>query len=272
MKYPQTEAGFRHLQWRPLMCVLCWCLLLMSGCARRTPPPEIATCPPGETASKPGTFRPYEIDGVWYYPLPSARNYSEEGLASWYGRKFHGRKTANGECYNMHDMTAAHKTLPMGTEVKVTSLRNGRSIRVRINDRGPFVRGRIIDLSYEAAKKLGITKSGVARVRVETVKLSALESPGPVTIAAGKPSPDFAEGSFTIQIGSFQDLAHANELREMMESQYEHVRVNSFQYHGVFYYRVQVGRFEDLTKARREMGRLKESGFPDAFVVALEKS
>lgn len=96
--------------------------------------------------------------------------YVEEGQASWYGKKFHGRKTASGEKFNMHALTAAHKTLPFGTRVKVTNLDNSKSVVVKINDRGPFTKGRIIDLSYAAAKKVGMIESGVARVRIKVVK------------------------------------------------------------------------------------------------------
>ncbi len=93
----------------------------------------------------------------------------QEGLASWYGKKFHGRTTASGERYDMHALTAAHRTLPFGTRVRVTNLANGRRVVVRINDRGPFIRGRIIDLSYAAARQVGMVQAGVARVRVEVL-------------------------------------------------------------------------------------------------------
>jgi rare lipoprotein A len=99
---------------------------------------------------------------------PVHGHHVETGVASWYGKKFHGRTTASGERYDMHDMTAAHPTLPFGVHATVTNLENGRSVKVKINDRGPFVKGRIIDVSYAAAKKLGIVEQGVARVRVET--------------------------------------------------------------------------------------------------------
>jgi rare lipoprotein A len=97
---------------------------------------------------------------------------SQTGIASWYGKKFHGRRTASGERYDMHAMTAAHRTLPFGTRVEVTDLETGRSVRVRINDRGPFVQGRIIDLSYAAARKLGMVERGLARVRIRRDRLS----------------------------------------------------------------------------------------------------
>lgn len=97
---------------------------------------------------------------------PVKKGYQERGLASWYGKKYHGRKTANGERFDMRSVSAAHRTLPFGTVVKVTNLENGRSLKVRINDRGPFVDGRIIDLSHKAAKKLGMVEAGVVRVKL----------------------------------------------------------------------------------------------------------
>lgn len=109
---------------------------------------------------------PYQIKNVWYYPAEDYK-YSETGIASWYGPNFHGKKTANGETYNQNDLTAAHRTLPMPSAVRVTNLENGRSIVLRINDRGPFARGRIIDVSRQGAQLLGFQKQGVAKVRVD---------------------------------------------------------------------------------------------------------
>ncbi|MFN4282888.1 MAG: septal ring lytic transglycosylase RlpA family protein, partial [Alphaproteobacteria bacterium] len=122
---------------------------------------------PGPTAGgvyKVGT--PYQIAGVWYYPAVDYE-YDETGIASWYGQDFHGKVTANGEPYDMNAMTAAHRTLPMPSLVQVTNLENGRSVTLRINDRGPFARGRIIDLSRRAAQLLGVEKQGTAKVRVQ---------------------------------------------------------------------------------------------------------
>ncbi len=116
-----------------------------------------------------GNKNPYTINGITYQLLPAAKGYSEEGEASWYGTKFHGRKTSNGETYDMYGMTAAHKTLPIPAYVRVTNLANQRQIIVRVNDRGPFHGGRIIDLSYAGAKKLGYANAGTARVRVEVI-------------------------------------------------------------------------------------------------------
>ncbi|MFQ5974381.1 MAG: septal ring lytic transglycosylase RlpA family protein, partial [Alphaproteobacteria bacterium] len=126
---------------------------------------------------------PYEIDGAWYYPAEDY-TYVEAGIASWYGRDFHGRRTANGERYDMNALTAAHRTLPMPSAVRVTNLENGRSVVLRVNDRGPFARGRVIDVSRRASKLLGFHGRGTAKVRVEILpdesrqlKLAALNSP-----------------------------------------------------------------------------------------------
>lgn len=113
--------------------------------------------------------KPYEVAGVWYYPKVQP-SYDESGIASWYGEPFHGRKTANGERYNMNALTAAHKTLPMPSKVRVTNLTNGRSLILRVNDRGPFVHGRIIDVSRRAARLLGFKDAGTARVRVTVIE------------------------------------------------------------------------------------------------------
>lgn len=113
--------------------------------------------------------RPYKSGDKRYYPIKSSLNFREEGIASWYGTAFHGRTTANGECYDMYKMTAAHPTLPLPTMARVTNLDNGRSVIVRINDRGPYKRGRVIDLSYAAAKALKIAKPGTGPVKVEAI-------------------------------------------------------------------------------------------------------
>ncbi len=112
---------------------------------------------------------PYKIKGVQYTPVKSSLGYDETGIASWYGSDFHGKASANGECYDMYAMTAAHKTLPLPTTVRVTNLKNGRSVILKVNDRGPYAKGRIIDLSYAAAKKLDLAEAGVGKVRVQAI-------------------------------------------------------------------------------------------------------
>ncbi len=133
--------------------------LVLSGCAGKPPPPPKAA----------GVYKvgePYQVAGVWYYPREQP-DYDETGIASWYGPDFHGKMTANGETYDMNALTAAHKTLPMPVNVRVTNLENGRSIVLKVNDRGPFVNGRIIDVSRRGAQLLGFSGTGTAPVRVQ---------------------------------------------------------------------------------------------------------
>jgi rare lipoprotein A len=139
--------------------------LLLAGCAGKTPPPAppAVTVPPNAGVYKIG--QPYQIDNVWYYPREQP-DYDETGIASWYGPTFYGKRTANGELYDGNALTAAHRTLPMPVNVRVTNLENGKSLVVRVNDRGPFARGRIIDLSRRAAELLDVVQNGTARVRV----------------------------------------------------------------------------------------------------------
>ena len=127
--------------------------------------------------------RPYDALGVHYVPLATAGNYKERGTASWYGKKFHGQRTSSGEVYNMYAMSAAHKTLPIPSYARVTSLRTGKSVIVRVNDRGPFVHGRIIDLSYAAATKLDLVASGSGEVEVESL-VPGRDAPAPQPVVA----------------------------------------------------------------------------------------
>ncbi|MEQ8357232.1 MAG: septal ring lytic transglycosylase RlpA family protein [Kiloniellaceae bacterium] len=155
--------------------ILAGLLGLLVGCAETELAVHTAKdlrAPEAGPPIQPGIYkvgRPYQIARVWYYPQADYR-YDETGIASWYGPGFHGRETANGEIYNQEAMTAAHRTLPMPSLVRVTNLENGRSIKVRINDRGPFAHGRIIDLSKRAAEVLGFARQGIAKVRVQILE------------------------------------------------------------------------------------------------------
>jgi rare lipoprotein A len=154
--------------------------VLLAACASERPSEEPAvTVPPNAGVYKIG--QPYQIEGTWYYPKEQP-DYDETGIASWYGPTFYGHHTANGEVYTAGDLTAAHRTLPMPVNVRVTNLENGRSIVVRVNDRGPFAKGRIIDLSERAAELLGYKQQGTARVRVTFVSRADLDG--------GRPPPD----------------------------------------------------------------------------------
>src|SRR5471030_2435098 len=165
------------LSFRRLLPPLVMLLLaaIISGCTTASRPGAGALST-GKGIYKVGT--PYQIDGVWYYPAEDW-NYDETGIASWYGEQFHGRYTANGEVFDLNSVTAAHRTLPMPTIAQVTNLENGRTIQIRVNDRGPYARGRIIDLSRRSAQLLGFEGQGTAKVRVrilvpETIQAASL--------------------------------------------------------------------------------------------------
>ncbi|MGA7644479.1 MAG: septal ring lytic transglycosylase RlpA family protein [Syntrophobacteraceae bacterium] len=192
----------------PKLWILVSLSLLLAACAKNyAPPAQVA--PSGLKTQK-----PYQINGIWYYPLSSAEGYVEDGLASWYGPGFHSRRTACGEPYDMWAATAAHKTLPLGTYVKVTNLGNGKTTVLRINDRGPFVAGRIIDLSAKGAEDLGCRMKGLARVRVEAVQYATPQVVGNATYWKVDPVPSFRYGQFAVQIGAFRDQAKAYRLKE----------------------------------------------------------
>jgi rare lipoprotein A len=166
-------------------------------------------------------------------PAPSVGRIFEEGKASWYGAPFHGRQASNGEIYDMNKLTAAHRTLPFNSVVRVTNIANGKSTTVRITDRGPFVDNRIIDLSYAAAKEIGSIGPGVVPVRLEII--SAI---------------DPHAGWFTVQIGAFRERANAEKLRDRLSSSYSSVAIQSFDSPKGSYYRVHVGKVsgEDAAK------------------------
>ncbi len=174
--------------------------------------------------------------------------YEERGLASWYGPGFHGKRTANGEVYDMDAMTAAHRSLPFDLIVEVRNLDNGRSIRVRINDRGPFVRGRIIDLSREGARQIGMLGPGTARVRIRVVE---------------RARPVERTGSFWVQVGAFRDRANARSLEAKLRRAFPGVRIRSDD----DWHRVGFGPFKKRSEADELVERLDRRGH-DALVVS----
>jgi len=201
----------------------------------------------------------------------------ERGIASWYGPNFHGRRTASGERYDMHHMTAAHKTLPFGTIVEVHDLDNDRRVRVRITDRGPFVRGRILDLSYAAAKKLDMIGPGTAHVELLLVS-SPGERPIVAARAAGDSQPAVTAtapaadpgahrndtGPWTVQVGAFTERERARALRDLLARHYPEAEVRSSD----GWNRVQIGTFKKREKAEAIRRELHDLGW-DAVVVRL---
>lgn len=200
----------------------------------------------------PGFPRPYKVHGKWYQPIPDATGFTQKGTASWYGKKFHGRKTANGEIYNMYSMTAAHKTIPLGTWFRVENLENGKSIEVRVNDRGPFIQGRIIDLSYKAATMIDMTGNGTARV-----KITAISKKQAGAIHSEKPN-----AFYSIQIGSFAHRKNAENLVSTLENKYKNTHIVPL--NGSF--KVRVGKFSSLTSADKIKKDLKTAGY-SAFTI-----
>ncbi len=213
--------------------------------------------------------RPYTVLGRDYVPSTALKRYRERGIASWYGRKFHGEKTSTGEIYDMYKMTAAHPTLPLPCYARVTNVSTGKSVVVRVNDRGPFLHGRIIDLSYAAANKLGIAQNGSGLVEVEAIipgdLLLADASPPIATVAVTEaspsPAPDIpvavAPGGFAVQLGAFANYANAQNFLAHVQNQLASVPVEAKvrQVGGLF--RVYVGPYPDREEARRIAERLK---------------
>lgn len=183
-------------------------------------------------------------------------------VASWYGGEFHGRPTASGEVYDMHGYTAAHKTLPFGTRLKITNPENGRSVEVKINDRGPFVEGRDIDLSYAAAREIGMIRRGTAEVMADY--LGRDESYiRPVRYIS-------QTGPYTIQVASFQDIENAYRLKKALELSYPDVYIMKGWIEGKAYYRVRVGRFTERPQAESFGGRLATEGY-DVLIMGYEE-
>ena len=224
--------------------------------------------------------RPYTVLGRDYVPATALKRFRERGIASWYGRKFHGEKTSTGEIYDMYKMTAAHPTLPLPCYARVTNVTTGKSVIVRVNDRGPFLHDRIIDLSYAAAHRLGIAQSGSGWVEVEALLPSDLmladASPSipPATIvetAAPSPVPDIpvsiAPGGFAVQLGAFANNANAQNFLAHVQNQLAAIPVEARVRQVAGLYRVYVGPYRDRDEARRAADRLS-TAFGFATTVA----
>jgi rare lipoprotein A len=227
--------------------------------------------------------RPYTVFGREYVPATSLRPYRERGIASWYGKKFHGEKTSTGEVYDMYALTAAHPTLPLPSYARVTGVATGRSVIVRVNDRGPFLHDRVIDLSYAAAHRIGIAQKGSGEVEVEailpgTTPLRAAPSLPPVAAAAGTApaspraavEPMAVAGAapgFAVQLGAFGNYANAQNFLEHVQNQLASAQVEPKirQVSGLF--RVYVGPYASRDEARRIAQRL-EAAFGFATTVA----
>ena len=215
----------------------------ISGCSHKSTSHKTPTTSSG--SKTPATMRPYTINGKTYYPEQVSVGDTQKGIASWYGPNFHGKKTSNGETYDMLAMTAAHKTYPMNTMVKVTNTNTGENAVVRINDRGPFVSGRIIDLSKTAAQKLGVYANGTAPVKLEVVGFSG------AMIAKDSPKATIVGGNFMVQIGAFRNPNGASTYKNKYNGTngYNAV-VKEFELDGEPIYRVFLSGFKSEDEAR----------------------
>ena len=252
----------RPVLWLSIVAVL---LSVFDGCAARAPIPPPVNAPrpssrPEAPApeSAPGQPKPYKVFGKWYQPIPDAGGFRQEGVASWYGPDFHGKRASSGEIYDMHSMTAAHRTLPLGTLVRVRHLGNNRKVDVRINDRGPFVRERerIIDLSYAAAQQLGVVGPGTAPVEVVAIGM-----------AAGSPV-DLYSGNFTFQVAALSTRENAERLRAELDPRFGNAHIVEFDRGDRILYRVRIGKCSSLEEADAFEAHLIRNGFRDAFAVA----
>ena len=245
-------------------------LLLLAGCSstpyHRTPP--LPPLPPADVAAIPepiprveprstrGNPPFYTVLGKRYFVLETSEGYQERGVASWYGPGFHASTTSNGERYDMYAMTAAHKTLPLPAYVQVTNLRNGRSVVVRVNDRGPFKDGRIIDLSYTAASKLGMLKDGTTFVEVRALTPEQKTAP---------PAPPQTPEALFVQAGAFGTQDNASRLLGRLQAagvDKSFVREDSV--NGRTLYRVRVGPIPNVNEFDRVLARLRALGVADA--------
>jgi rare lipoprotein A len=213
--------------------------------------------------------RPYTVFGVDYVPATTLRSYKERGIASWYGRKFHNQKTASGEPYDMYAMTAAHPTLPLPSYARVTSVATGRSVVVRVNDRGPFHPGRVIDLSYAAAYRIGIAQKGSGEVEVESIvpgdapPLIAAAPLPPVAVGEAVPAAAMAvaleAGGYAVQLGAFANNANAQNFVASLANQTAGLGVEPKVRQADGLFRVIVGPYPTRDEAKRSAERIRDA-------------
>lgn len=232
--------------------------------------------PRSEPLSNTGNPESYVVFGQRYFVDFDAKEFSQQGVASWYGTKFHGRKTSSGEKYDMYKMTAAHKTLPLPSYVKVTNLRNDKQVIVKVNDRGPFVDGRIIDLSYAAAQKLDIISNGTAEVEIETVTSNSRASEsnnhqpnGQLTVTTlNNDSATTSSTAYYVQLGAFSQRIHAEQLLQQLTSQaIKPVSITSTNESSKNLFRVRVGPFTDKQMMHTMDTRLSELGYEQTYII-----
>ena len=228
--------------------------------------------PKVEPRSKYGNPKNYKVLGKWYSVKQSSAGYKAKGLASWYGKKFHGHRTSSGETYDMYAMTAAHKTLPLPTYVRVTHLENGRSVIVKVNDRGPFHNNRIIDLSYSAANKLGITAKGVGAVEIIAINPETFQQSNPYEPKVKRPSalstyPAKNHYKLYLQVGAFNSQQNANKLHKRLSRMFKKRQIHSEFSADKNVYRVRIGPLASVADADELTVLLNKKGIPTTQIV-----
>lgn len=264
---------------------IAWLPLILAGCAPfpvapgsghdygPTQPVDVSSVPDAVPRALPksryGNPPSYTVDGKTYHVLPQCAGYHERGIASWYGMKFHGGRTSDGETYDMYAMTAANKVVPLPCFVRVTNLRNHRSVIVKVNDRGPFVENRIIDLSYAAARKLGVVATGTALVDVEAVTPGHPAPPPAMTVASQSPAAHAADApQLFVQVGAFAEQGNAERVsRQLAAAGVKPVLTVPAQESGKTLYKVRVGPLADVAAVDQLTARLASLGFANAQVV-----
>lgn len=283
--------------------LFCLFVLALTGCASNKV--DLSDSPYSQAAAikgQGGSYKvgsPYQIDGKWYYPKEDY-SYSEVGIASWYGSDFHNKKTANGENYDMNTLTAAHRTLPLPSIVRVTNLENGRSLVLRVNDRGPYAKNRIIDVSKRAAQLLGFQTQGTAKVRVDLLedeskelKAALLNEPMPTRYETPKTTPVYTQNinvpkkqievfkvsepqiaynpqtngkQYFVQAGAFSKSESANSLSKKL-TQFGNVKIAEADVNGKRFYRVRLGPYSFEEEAKVALAKVKNYGIQNASVV-----
>lgn len=243
-----------------------------SGSARIPDLPGDAV-PRPEPRSKYGNGPVYEVLGKRYTVMPSSNGYQERGVASWYGNKFHGQLTSSRETYDMHAMTAAHKTLPLPTYVRVRNLSNGRSVVVRVNDRGPFLHNRIIDLSYAAATKLDMIRDGTSLVEVTAISFAEPRGDRPTRVSTSPgPSPanDATAGKHRVyvQVGAFGERRNAERrIRKLSGANIDTAFIHEDRSSGRLLYRVRIGPLADVAQYDAIVEELESIGITDPYLI-----
>jgi rare lipoprotein A len=222
--------------------------------------------PKKEEKSEYGNPKKYKVLGKWYSVRDSSKGFAETGIASWYGKKFHGHRTSNGETYDMFAMTAAHKTLPLPTYVRVTHIENGRSIIVKVNDRGPFHDDRIIDLSYSAAKKLGVTATGTSEVKIVAIDPEEFQQNQTYQPKLKRPSAlvtkdqVLAKSKLYLQAGAFSNKQNATQLQKRLIALFTTQQIHSEFLPENNIYRIRIGPLASIADADKMSTLLMDKG------------